>query len=227
MATLFHATTNAIDGSLIPPGDSLHERDVPPARMNMEIFNSLPPFRQEMVCPSIRMRSRGAWALFMAGQLCRLAKIDELRFLGGDTAAPTGRCIAILADDEDDAPGTPYVAQHGFLLDEDAMQKANKGIDRLFAWSAANLDTLAADDLMGYFAFKDKIGDAIQNPTLFAKLTVAPAGISIVSVTDQIDGHEDGEGPWYFYSWLRSVQQVIKTALLFRQQVLHIVDNVD
>jgi hypothetical protein len=226
MATYYRATTVTIDSSFCLHAESLHEDDVPNGRMNMEIFESLPLYRQELICPSVSMRSRGAWAIDMIYHLCRMAKIDGLLFLSGGEKSSPFKTIQILADDEDGEPGATYVAKYGFLLDKQAMEKVAEDIDRFFDWSSANVDALAANDLMGFFAFKDGILEAIQNPIVFNKFTWSSSGErQFISCTSQIDGYEDGDGPWYFYSWLRSVQQVIKSALIFQQPVLHTVDN--
>lgn len=211
MATYYKATTETIDGTPLFQLDALHERDVPKCRVNLEIFNALPPYRKETLLPSTFMRSRGAWAMEMLAIICKLARIDGLPFLIG-TRAPGTKIIAIVAEGES---GETYVEKHGFLLDESAMNKANEAIDRIFEWSAANVDTLANEDLMGFYAGRDGIVEAIQTPIISDYLTASSESGS------RIPGNEDGDGPWYFYSWLRSVQQVIKTALLFRQHVLH------
>lgn len=211
MATHYNARTETIDGTRLFRLDTLHERDVPNCRINLEIFNALPPYRKETILPSSYMHSRGAWAMEMLSNICRLAKIDGLPFLIG-TRAPGAKIIAIVADGDS---GQTYVENYGFLLDEPAMNKANEAIDRVFEWSAANIDTLANEALMGYYAHSDGVREAIQNPIISDYLTACSESGS------RIPGHEDGDGPWYFYSWLRSVQQVIKTALLFRQHVLH------
>jgi len=211
MATYYKAKTETIDGTPFFQLDTLHERDVPKCRINMEIFNTLPPYRKETILPSTYMHSRGAWAMEMLSRICRLAKIDGLPFLIG-TRVPGVRIISIVADGDS---GKTYIENYGFLLDEPAMNNANEAIDRLFDWSAANIDTLADEDLMGFYTSGDGVREAIQTPIISDYLTASSESGS------RIAGSEDGDGPWYFYSWLRSVQQVIKTALLFQQHVLH------
>lgn len=211
MATSYCATTKTIDGTPYFQLETLHERDVPNARVSLEIFNALPPYQKETVRPSTYMRSRGAWAMEILDNVCRLAKIDSLPFLIG-TRVSGIKIIPILADGDS---GKTYIQEYAFLLDEPAIRKANADIDRVFEWSAVNVATLANENLMGYYADRDEILKAIQNPIISSSLTASTESGS------SIPGYEDGDGPWYLYSWLRSVQQVLKAALLFRQQILH------
>jgi hypothetical protein len=220
MSTSYSAKTETVDGTSYFQVDDMHENDVPRCRVNLEIYNSLPPFRQQTILPSTYMRSRGAWAMEMADRVCRLAKIDGLPFLAG-IRAPALKIIPILADGEDEESGSTCIVNYGFLLDEPVIQKANLDIARVFEWSSANIDILADENLMGYHAYKDGIREAIQSPIASNHLTASSDSGS------KIPGHEDGDGPWYFYSWLHSVQQVLKAALLFRQHVLHTTDIFD
>ncbi len=214
MSTSYSATTATVDGTSYFHVSEMHENDIPKCRVNLEIYNSLPAFQQQIILPSTYMRSRGAWAMEMADRVFRLAKIEGLGFLAG-IRTPTFKIIPIFADGEDEKSGSKYIVNYGFLLDESAIQTANLAISRLFEWSAANTDVLADENIMGYHAHKEGILEAIQNPIISNHLSASSAsGLSI-------RGYEDGDGPWYFYSWLHSVQQVLKAALLFRQHILH------
>jgi hypothetical protein len=214
MSTSYSTTTQTVDGTSYFQVDDMHENDVPKCRVNLEIYNSLPPNQQQTILPSTYMRSRGAWAMEMVDRVCRLAKIDGLSFLAG-IRTPALKVIPILADGEDEKSGSTHIVNYGFLLDESAIQKANLDITRLFEWSAANVNILADENLMGYYAYEDGIREAIQSPIVSNHLTASS------DTGSKIPGHEDGDGPWYFYSWLHSVQQVLKAALLFQQHVLH------
>lgn len=223
MSTTFYATTALIDDSFELHAEQLREQELPNPRVNLEVYRSLPAHQQESISSTVRMKSRGAWAMDMLYRLCRMANQDELLFLSGDTTSSLIKAIAILAEDEDD--GATYISEHGFILNEPAMHKTVENIASFFEWSVSNIDILASDELMGYFAYKDDIAAAINNPIIFQKLSHSSSGaVEIVSNIDQINGFEDGDGPWYFYSWLHSVQQVIVSALILRQKVLHTVD---
>ena len=205
------AYTDTVDGTDFFDVEVVLEQDIPKCRRNVKIHDSLPVELRENMLPRTYMRTRGGFAVLMLHEICRQAKIDGLSFLAR-TRTPEIRTLYFI---EKDGFGGSRVSGYGFLLNEAAMQKASEAIARVFAWSEQNIKTLAGPDYMGAAGNADDIREAICNPVICEHLTSS----SMRGAT--IPGHEDGDSPAYFYSWLRSVQMVIKTAQIYKQHVLH------
>jgi len=205
------ARTETVDGTGCFGVDALLVDDVPKLQVNNEIYKKLPPYLQETMLPTTQMRTRNGFAVLALHAICKQASIEGLAFLLR-TRTPAIKTLYFI---EKDDFGDSRVDGYGFLLDEAAMHKANEAISRVFAWSAENIDKLAHIDFLGAAGDANDIRHAIENPVIcFSLSSSSDCGV-------KIPGHEDGDSPAYLYSWLRSVQQVIKTALVYKQHVLH------
>ncbi len=236
MSTRLGTTTQLIDPVVLPIPAAWHERELPKWRLGVA-FKTLPPMRKAMISTSVELRSRGGWALSVCTSVTRLAGLSgsgALGFLSGDSELQR---ISVHHDFDGFSEGVSrpaglgqllYVAEYAYVLRKPQLEQTVSDIHSVFDWSRRNVSVLAAENLMGYFAEASGIEEAIEKPVLFeASRLRSDGGVEWADNTDQIHHGEDGDGPWYFYSWLHSVAQVAKSALILEQELLHRVARMD
>ncbi len=151
--------------------------------------------------------SRNGWLVEAVEKLCRMAAVDALGFLYG--ADPT-RFQWQFEETIDDEPWCLWAARQ---LRIDEMQLAVAVISTLFEWSQGHIHLLAAKDYLGYFANENEIKTAIDAPVVTTEPTLDEA----------VPYMDDGDGPWCLYSYLRSLQTLMRHAMDRDASVIHIV----
>jgi len=152
--------------------------------------------------------SRNGWAGITTEALLELSGQPHLKFLCGEN---TSLDSWKFPDGEDGEAPWGYLC--GFLLKSDDLKRTIAAIDQLFIWSLNNLDVISKSTMLGGYD-REEVSEAITNPITSEN----PAG------DENVTRGEDGDGPWFLYSWLHSVRQVCHTALLCDQAVLHTMD---
>lgn len=166
------------------------------------IYKALSESERKELLPLNHMRSRGAFASQTAGKIAAHAGGD-LPFLSGSDGSNLRWKLPCGEGEQ------PYAHALGYLFDSTAMPSVVEAIDRMFEWSRSHVDVLVADDFLGYFDSADRIIEGIDTRVAFGQ-----------GVGSEVEGL-DGEGAFYLFSWLHSIQQVIRTAQRFDLNVLH------
>lgn len=149
--------------------------------------------------------SRNGWAIEAVEQLCKMAEVKGLEFLYSGTEISFHWKFPL---------GKSFTYAYAYLLDKPQLELAVAAIDQVFAWARQNVDKLSTPDFLGYFAEATDIQEAIEEATP----SLAPRQDCEVAYSD------DGDGPWYLFSLLISIQQVMRNALKFNKRVLHTVE---
>jgi hypothetical protein len=212
MATYFSAETLVIDPEIqsanFKDGNELFS--VNPPDLEKSIIESLTEQDREKLLLSTHMSSRRGWAAFYLQELCSQACVTNLVFLYGENSPYLRWKLPLDVDEDDEDEDDVYSYVHGYLLEVNEIKSASEAIAFLFDWSLKNIDIISHDDQLGYFADSDDIYEAITQPV------TTPNPRNVVAYS------EDGDGPWYFYSWLHSVKAVMDTALLANKNILHV-----
>jgi hypothetical protein len=140
-------------------------------------------------------------------RLCRTAAVDDLSFLySADEKRAEWRFEETIEE------GQPWCLWAARMLNRDEMLRSVAAISALFEWSQAHIPLLAAKDFLGYFANEHEVGTAINAPVITTEPTLDEA----------VPYRDDGDGPWCLYSFLGSLQTLMRHAIEGNASVLHI-----
>lgn len=211
MATSFGSTTLVFDTQTQSTNFKENGNEllsVEPYSIDTSVLDALSEQDRQQILLSTCMSSRGAWASEFVQYLCSQAKVECLAFLYGDNAPSLRWKLPLGIEDGEEEI---YAYAYGYLLETEEMKAAALAIDTLFDWSLKNIELLSQDDQLGYFAYSEEIYEAITQPI------ASPNPL----LDEEVAYSDDGNGPWYLYSWLNSVRCVIHTALSCKKNVFH------
>jgi hypothetical protein len=150
----------------------------------------------EGVIDYVLTSSRRDWLKWAVERLCSASAVPNLSFLYGSPAVHFKDVFA-----QSVAGLGEWCVWRSHVIVPDDLEKPIESISMLFEWSRNNVADIASDEFMGTFASEGEILNAIEQPTLTREPTF-----------DDRVGSDDGDGPWCLYSFLVSMQQLMRNA---------------
>jgi hypothetical protein len=201
MADYFHSLSLLVLASEVPP--RFDSADAIAEYHESHLYEQ----SDEGVVNYVMTYSRKGWLVHAVETLCRMAAVDALGFL---YSADAKRVQWQFEETIDDTPWCLWAARQ---LKVDEMLPAVAAISALFEWSQGHIPLLAAKDFLGSFSNEDEIATAIDTPVVTTEPTLDEA----------VPYVDDGDGPWCLYSYLRSLQTLMRHAIEGNASVMHIV----
>ena len=201
MATDFHSLSLLVPASEVPPRFDSAEAIAEYHETNLYEQSD------EGVVNYVMTYSRRGWLVEALETLCRMAAVNALSFL---YSADAKRVQWQFEETIGDRPWCLWAARQ---LKTDELLPAVAAISKLFEWSQGHVPQLAADNFLGYFGNEDEIAEAIDAPVVTTEPTLG----------ESVPCSDDGDGPWCLYSYLRSLQTLMRQAIESNASVMHIV----
>lgn len=144
--------------------------------------------------------SRRGWQGLATHKLCQLSKTKDLGFLYGSLLVESHWRFV------DDKHGLGVCAH---VFEPQELQRIVESIADLMNWIRCNIDSVSGIDLIKWNLSS---GDVVQ--------AFSSARISAYPYRSSSQG-DDGEDPWYLFSYLVSIKYVMEEALKHQKGVLH------
>ena len=161
------------------------------------------PNRSYELIDSIHCTSRHHWLICVIQDSCSMFGVTGLEFLYGI---------------DKERYRWHRKADHAFwfrgiLVSSPEMIVAVEAIDKLLAEFANNINRIAKDLDLAYFANEEDIKEALGNPVLTCSPSSWDAGVRYA---------DDGDGPWCLFSFLVSLKRLIEIGLDNNKSLLYV-----